>query len=307
MCTIKDTETEHSMLDDELDNSAIITKAICGPHVCAVLATLSKLPDKNPDNDDIGALKMSITNAEREALVVCNLPQAYKDIAQAQLVGLRAKLLKLEQKHDDDVNAEPLTFVMLDKSRATLVAQRDAWVSRVATRKQSVYEEAKHTMKAIDDAQSALILQKAMLQEKLDLHEAAWGNHNLIIKESFLNRISNLTQKCECMFVSMSDGDDKDIDDKVIRDLHGTLAAAHAQIAAQQQAMEAAQIRYQAMEARMAMMAPLPCVNREVEIPDSATTSEVTAETTKTLAASTSGADDGKGKSKGSKGAHGHY
>jgi hypothetical protein len=212
--TLSDSTDDNPALEGSLQSRGNGLQ-ISGPIVANVLCTLKNQPKEKVNEFDIAALNASIIAAEKEAEIVCNLPQVYKDVAAAKLVDLRNKLDKLEKTDEDD--NEPRSFAILDKNRATLVAQRDAWVTRVSARKQAVYEETKHATKAIDDAQDALASQKSMLQEHLDGHQAAWDTHN--IKETFATKISKITQKCESKFVAMNDGSDSDNDDKVIEDL----------------------------------------------------------------------------------------
>ena len=147
VCTMKDTESENTMLDVDLDNAAIIINAIHGPEVTKVIGTLGERPHEiSLDGDVFSAIskeKDAIAVAMQEVATVSSLSQHIKDAADERLQVLRDGLAKLELKAHgsvDCVNAD-LAFSTLDKARANAVAQKDAWVSRVSKRKQAVFEE----------------------------------------------------------------------------------------------------------------------------------------------------------------------
>jgi hypothetical protein len=296
------------MLDDELDNTAIITKAIHGPEVIDVIGTLSKLPqEKSFDGGNV----FSAINREKEAIIVAtqevatvsSLSQHIRDAADERLQVLRDGLIKLELKVQDNVEGAAnvdLAFSTFDKSRANDVAQKDAWVSRVSKRKQAVYEETHHALKAIGDAEQALALQKSMLQNKLDQHQIAWDAHNDVIKNTFLDKITRLTQQCEgASQAVMTTSDAPDVSA-----LQQMVTALQAQLASQLEIMTAADLKFKAMEARLANIATSNVDNQATPTPNATEASAASVDISP-AGDEPKGSSKGKGKGKGSE--HGHY
>ena len=316
VCSIKDTESENTMLDVDLDNAAIIIKAIHGPEVTKVIGTLGERPHElSLDGDVFSAIskeKDAIAVAMQEVATVSSLSQHIKDAADERLQVLRDGLAKLELKAHGSVdcaNAD-LAFSTLDKARANAVAQKDAWVSRVSKRKQAVFEETMHAIKAIGDTEQALALQKVMLQEKLEQHQLAWDEHNDLIKNTFLDKITRLTQQCEDASQAVMTTSDA----PNVSALQQMVTALQAQLASQVDVMAAADLRYQQMEARLAaFLPPTPLADTaDGSVPTaaggamdiSASGEDASVDITATPAGDEpKGLSKGKGKSSG----HGHY
>ena len=100
------------------------------------------------------------------------------------------------------------------------------------------------------------------------------------------------------------------VDGTIVSELQVALADAQALVIQQKDAMAAAEQRYIDMEARLAaVIAQSVTTGMEVTAALATPAATVTsgANSDMSPAAKTSGGDEGKGKSKGSKGAHGHY
>ena len=123
-------------------------------------------------------------------------------------------------------------------------------------------------------------------------------------------KISRLTQQCEgASHAEMKTDGAPDVSalQQMVTSLQAQLASQGDVVAAadvKSKAMEAANMRIQDMEARMAMMAPLPGANSDASISETAMTSKDLPAGNTDLLASASSGTDGKGKGKGGENAH---
>ena len=173
-----------------------------------------------------------------------------------------------------------------------------------------------HTIKAIGDAEEALASQKALLNDKLKGHQDAWDRQNNRVKETFLEKISKLTQQCEN---TATVGDNEvaapaqnvNVGPNVLQ-LQEALAQAQKLVSEQKELMAAADIRYQVMEAHIASLVALPVDSQPTTSPAASTDAAMTEMSNEQVARNdhatavvAQSSPESKGKCKG--GDHDHY
>jgi DNA repair exonuclease SbcCD ATPase subunit len=160
---------------DELQES-ISNKVISGPDVAKVWKILD-LPEERADPEDdetaheqINTLTKELDVAEKEAAATANMAAPTARAAAAYVADLRQKLQALEGKTSDTAT----TFMQLDKHRAGLVLNHDAWLKRKSAKEERIAVALTDTQTCIEDAMAALREQQVALNNRHEAFKAAW-------------------------------------------------------------------------------------------------------------------------------------
>jgi hypothetical protein len=127
----------------------------------------------------------------------------------------------------------------------------EEWEKSVAKKAAAVKQQVATTCTEIEDAIAALWVQKHALEDGVCLHADAWEARNAVIRETYAAKITCLKEHCEKLATAnpvpmVASGESE------VVELQHALANAKQMIASLQETMNAADVRYQLMEATMA-------------------------------------------------------
>jgi hypothetical protein len=214
-----------------------------------------------------------------------------------------------------------LSYAELDKKRAIAIAGKEAWVLRTQKKAAEVSSYADIAFEAILDAEASLELQKQHLLELQQTHTELWATCHADTAKSHDAKIAQLEALCQakdqCKTFNVCIGQDS----PMVTQLQEALADAQKLVLEQKELMAAANLRYLAMETRLAALAmsdvdKLAAITGTVlhEAPTTSATASLAMSpagdgaNTTYAAASEEAQSDGKGDAKGKgKGAHGNY
>jgi hypothetical protein len=246
----------------------IMRYTIKGPDVSSLFrkmeATISDpvVPDEDGVNtllDQIDVKVKQLQEAREDQLA----SQAYSLNIQSMTAG---HLKKVETEHNELTAllmrkkpslTAPDTFAKADKQRSAAVENFEKWTTASMAKQKAISDEVETAETAADEAIAALQAQKLEIKSTYDKHAAAWTARNRAIQVGHQEKIASLEKQCHDLSPSKSTnaaGHDimgSSTAPSVIA-LQEALAEAQGLLAAQKEVMGAAELRYQAMEARIA-------------------------------------------------------
>jgi len=259
-------------VDDQL-SEAVSRMQITGP-VVSQLFTMLDVPMENPTKPV--PLSLSIQIIDKETLLAQARQEA--EFAATRTMSTFMQNALLQQVTDVEHELEILrktagavttgvdTYSSLDKKRADTVQRLRDWDDSKNRKENQITNEVQLAISASDDAINALKAQQDALSSKLKAHQAAWLSINVAHRAAQCTKILELEDMCR--IAKEAEGIETVVDDIMgstsvpeVTALQQALAAAQDLVTTQKEAMMAAELRYQAMEARLAsLLAPAPIV-----------------------------------------------